>query len=150
VPLARWGCGQTGVSIRSGNYGQTIGMVKRSASPPSWSLLVLRLMTSRRAIGAILLLLLAACSVETPTLEDLPPGLMGTVTDSVSGRRVSEARVTVQNKSATTDSNGLYSIGNLQAGTSLVRVTHPSYRDAERQVRINALLSPGDFVLEPR
>jgi Carboxypeptidase regulatory-like domain len=107
-------------------------------------------MTSRCAIGAILLLLLAACSVETPTLEDLPPGLMGTVTDSVSGRRVSEARVTVQNKSATTDSNGLYSIGNLQAGTSLVRVTHPSYRDAERQVRINALVSPGDVVLEPR
>ena len=106
--------------------------------------------TSGRVIGCVLLLTLTACSVDMPTTMDFQPGLMGVVTDSVTGRPVEGAIVRVQNKSAGTDANGRYGVGNLEAGTSLVRVTHPAYRDAERQVRIDTMFSPGDFLLEPR
>ena len=106
-------------------------------------------MTLQHLIGCLLLLMLGACTGGIPTM-DLGVGVSGTVTDSVSGRPIEGATVTSQNKSAGTDANGRYGIGSLRPGTSLVRVTHAAYRDAERQVAINSFMSPGDFVLEPR
>jgi hypothetical protein len=106
--------------------------------------------TLRRAIGCTLLLMLGACTTDIPGMPDFQPGVQGTVTSSVSGRPVTDATVTVQNKSTTTDTNGRYGIGNLEAGTWPVRVTHPAYHDAVRQVAVSGFLSPGDFVLEPK
>jgi hypothetical protein len=103
--------------------------------------------------AVMMLITLVACgrgSLTEIRPSDFPPGLAGTVTNTVTKARVSGATIQVQGKAVVTDSSGYYTIGNLQAGTFTVKVTHPDYSDAQRDVAISAFLSPGDFALQPK
>ena len=99
----------------------------------------------------MLLLLLTACDARTPNMDDLglTPGIQGIVTDAVSGRAIVEATVSVQRRTTRTDSNGRYSISGLEAGDSVVSVTHARYVTAERSVRIANFDTPANFSLDP-
>ena len=100
----------------------------------------------------MLLLLLTACDARTPNMDDLglTPGIQGVVTDAVSRRAKVEATVSVQRRTAKTDTTGRYYLTGLKAGTSLVSVVHPNYVTAERSVRIVNFDTPADFRLDPR
>jgi hypothetical protein len=106
------------------------------------------------AIGVALLIVLSGCTAGMPggpgEFEDFPPGIMGIVTNRVTGARVSGAIVTVQGKTVATDANGIYSMGGLKKERSMVEVTHADYVTGRREVVIDRIVSPGDFILEPR
>lgn len=77
-----------------------------------------------------------AISGQDPRQISVPPGsVSGHVVNSITGAPVRQANVVLQNssrggnfQSATTDSAGAFSAGNLQPGDYLVQVSHPNYQ----------------------
>ena len=105
-----------------------------------------------RQIGGVLLLAaLAACSVESPNMNDaFPPSLSGTVTNAVTKAGIAGATISAQGQSGLTGANGYYVFGDFKAGTYKVKVSHPDYVASERDVSIQKFLQPEDFQLQPK
>jgi hypothetical protein len=82
--------------------------------------------------------------------SDPPVSLAGTVLDAVTSRPIAGAIVAVQGQTATSGADGFYFTNSLERGTTLVRVSHPNYVSAERQVRVTEFYQGEDFRLQPR
>ena len=67
--------------------------------------------------------------------------LGGTVTDNVSGAIISGAKVTVQGKSATTGTDGKYSIGGLTDGQASVTTQHQGHINNTKDVTLSSATS---------
>jgi len=96
-----------------------------------------------------LLIPLVACTTDLNNPDGFGYGLSGRVTNAVTQQPIAGATVTARQR-AVTGSDGRYTLGNLQKGSRLVRVTHPDYRDAEREIDVTGVVTPGDFSLTPK
>ena len=110
-----------------------------------------RLVVVKQIGGLMLLAALAACSVESPNMNDaFPPSLSGTVTNAVTKAGIAGATVSAHGQSGLTGPTGYYVFGDFKAGTYKVKVSHPDYVDSERDVSIQKFLQPENFQLQPK
>jgi len=108
-----------------------------------------RLVTVAMSVATTVTLISCSGDSTQPAAPSGTPGVSGVVTDVVAGSPISGVSVGIQGKTATTGSDGRYSITGLTAGTTALTAQHQGHVNFTQNVTIASTTLTSDIRLTP-